>query len=134
MFMEIAKIVSLRSSCERKFVGAIIVRDNRIISMGYAGAPSGQAHCHPELCDLSKPCTRTIHAEMNAIAYAARSGSRTEGATMYTTLSPCVDCAKAIVSAGIQTLWYLEEYRDLSGIDLLRQNMVIAEKPLVKKS
>ncbi len=119
MMMRIALVVAERSTCQRRKVGAVLARDGRIISLGYAGAPAGQPHCSAEICDLSKPCTRTIHAEMNAIAYAARAGVSTEGSTLYCTLSPCIDCAKVIISAGIPRVVYYEHYRATEGMVFL---------------
>lgn len=121
MLMSIAKIVAQRSTCNRLHVGAVIATEGRIISLGYAGAPSGMPHCSPETCNVSLPCNRTLHAEANAIAWAARKGLPTEGATLYATHSPCHDvCAKLIINAGITRVVYDEKYRKTEGIDLLR--------------
>ena len=120
MNMQIAHIVAQRMTCVRLQVGAVIARKGRIISMGYGGAPQGLPHCGPDVCDMTKPCERTIHAEQNAIAFAARFGIETEGATMYCTHSPCLPCAKLIINTGITRLVYAEEYRKTEGIDLLR--------------
>lgn len=118
-----ALITSLRSTCGRKMVGAIIAREGRIISSGYAGPPSGFPHCDKACMIASSAmggCQRTIHAEQNAIAYAARHGISTQGGTLYCTLSPCVSCAKLIATSGIIEVKYIEPYRDSSGIDLLQ--------------
>lgn len=126
MFMEMARLVSLRSTCPRAQVGALIVRDHRVVSMGYNGAPSGLPHCtdvgcyHEEGYRAKSGCERSIHAEANAIAFAAKSGIPTEGATLYCTLSPCVTCANLIINAGIKEVAYGTAYRDPSGIILLR--------------
>lgn len=119
MMFDIAATVARRSTCGRRQVGAVLARDGRIISIGYAGAPAGQPHCSSAICDLSKPCTRTIHAEVNAIAYAARAGVSTENAELFCTLSPCIECAKVIISAGIRSVYYLDRYRDYAGIKLM---------------
>lgn len=118
-----AMVTALRSTCGRKMVGAIIAKEGRVISSGYAGPPAAFPHC-TEACVVASSanggCTRTVHAEQNAIAYAARHGISTEGATLYTTCSPCPNCAKLIINSGIIRVVYLEQYRDTSGIDLLR--------------
>lgn len=121
MLMEMAITASKRSTCMRKHVGAIIAVDGRPVSVGYAGAPAGLPHCLDHGC-LSGPdggCIRTQHAEANAIAFAARKGIATERATLYTTVSPCLACAKLIINAGIKDIWYLERYRKTEGIELL---------------
>lgn len=127
MLMYMAISASHRSTCERKKVGALLAIDGRPISVGYAGAPSGFQHCHEAICDLSQPCTRTIHAETNAIAFAARQGIATEGSTLYCTLAPCLDCAKLIINAGIRRVVYYELYRTSNGLDLLQQAGIPAE-------
>lgn len=121
MLMEMAITASKRSTCSRKHVGAIVAIEGRPISVGYAGAPAGLPHCLEYGC-LAGPdggCIRTQHAEANAIAFAARKGIATEGATLYTTVSPCLACAKLIINAGILVVHYLEQYRKTEGIDLL---------------
>ena len=128
--MEIASIVSQRSTCQRAQVGAIIVKDNRIISTGYGGAPSGMPHCLDEGCLMgnNEGCIRTIHAEVNTIAFAARSGISVKGATMYVTLSPCYNCSKLIINSGIKRVIYKEEYRDTSGVNLLQEAGIEVER------
>jgi dCMP deaminase len=118
-YAEQVRLYQRRSTCLRLQVGAVIVRDGRIISGGYNGAPSGQPHCTPETCGPSHPCTRTIHAEANAIAFAARFGIATDGCGMWCTDSPCLDCAKLLINSGITSLTYLREYRDRAPINLL---------------
>lgn len=120
MYMEIAEVVSKRSTCLRKRVGAIIVMDGRIISSGYNGYPSGLKNCIDlDKCPEGPGCSNVVHAEANAILFAAKYGLSVEGATMYCNLSPCVQCAKMIINSGIKELIYSEDYRDRSGIDLL---------------
>jgi dCMP deaminase len=121
MLMEMALIASKRSTCTRKHVGALIAFNGRPVSIGYAGAPAGLPHCLDHGCVPGPDggCIRTMHAEANTIAFAARKGIATEGATLYTTVSPCLGCAKMIINAGIQQVWYLERYRKLEGINLL---------------
>ena len=121
MFMGVAYQFARRSTCPRKSVGAVLVRDNRIIAHGYNGAPPGQPHCTEVGCDLTPQggCQRALHAELNAITYAAREGVRTHGSTAYITLAPCEYCAKLMVTAGVEQVIYREEYRVTDGIDLL---------------
>jgi dCMP deaminase len=118
-----ALVTSLRSTCGRKSVGAIIAIGGRVVSSGYAGPPSGFDHCTMACKELGalSGCQRTVHAEQNAVAYAARHGISTEGATLYCTDSPCLNCAKQLINTGIIRVCYLRPYRDTSGIDLLIQ-------------
>jgi dCMP deaminase len=130
MFMQMAALVAQRSTCPRAQVGALIVLDRRPISMGYNGAPPYQLHCTQVGCEEpieASPdgtrypgtgCQRAVHAELNAIAWAARHGVKTAGATIYCTHAPCRTCAQAILSAGIVRLVYEHDYR-ASAIDIL---------------
>lgn len=122
-------VTALRSTCGRRMVGAVIALEGRIISTGYAGPPEGFPHCSPQcLCEAQvSGCRRTIHAEQNAIAYAARHGISTKGSTLYCTLSPCESCAKSIISAGITRVVFLEPYRDSSGVNLLNEALIPCE-------
>ena len=128
MLMEIARIVARRSTCNRAQVGAVVAQDGRIVSTGYAGAPSGLPHCSPETCNTNAPCTRTVHAEAGAISYAARSGIRLEGATLYCTHCPCIDCAKLIINTGIKRVIYDQAYRKTEGLELLRTVGIVVEQ------
>ena len=136
MFSRICKVVADRSTCLRSQVGALIVKDGRIVSMGYNGPASGMPTCtqpdefqsllllqgalEPSGRECEGPgCTRSIHAETNAIAFAAKAGVSVEGCTLYCTMSPCINCAKVIVNSGIKEVKYLEEYRDRSGLFFL---------------
>lgn len=132
MFMRIVQVVAERSTCPRKHVGAVLVQDNRIVSIGYNGAPPGMPHCDEVGCGGKHPfietgqpgefplgCTRTIHAELNAVAFAARHGAPTEGGTMYSTCATCANCAALLVSSGIARFVYNEEYRLKEGLELL---------------
>ena len=112
-FMEIARVVSSRATCDRKHVGAVIVRDRIILSTGYNGSVRGLPHCS-ETGHMMEDnhCVATIHAEANAIIQAARNGVAIEGATIYTTASPCWPCFKLITNSGIQRIVYGEFYRD----------------------
>lgn len=112
-FMNIAREVSTRSTCDRKHVGAIIVRDKNILSTGYNGSIRSQPHCDDAGHDMvAGHCVRTVHAEANAILQAARHGVRIDGADIYTTASPCWECFKLIANCGIQRIFYREFYRE----------------------
>ena len=114
MAMEWGKL----SHCTRKQVGALIVRDNMIISDGYNGTPSG----FPNACEDEKGQTNwnELHAEANAILKVAKSTQSAAGATLYLTLSPCKECSKLVLQAGIRRLVYINPYKDQSGVDFLR--------------
>jgi dCMP deaminase len=127
LFLEVAKLFSQRSTCERGQVGTILVVENRIIASGYNGAPPGMKHCTEIGCKVLDPeqgCQRAIHAEANAIAWAARAGAATKNATMYSTHAPCLACAKLIVSAGIWDVCYVHPYRNELGLKLLDKALV----------
>jgi dCMP deaminase len=111
-FMELAKHVSSRSTCPRKNVGAVIVRDRNILSTGYNGSISGQPHCDEagHMMENSH-CVRTIHAEINAIAQAAKNGVSINQADLYVTALPCWQCFKVIANSGIRHVYYAEDYR-----------------------
>ena len=120
--------VAHNATCLRKKVGAVIASEGRIISTGYNGAPSGVAHCNHNNCKHDTPCERTVHAELNAIIFAAKYGISTLGATIYCTTEPCYNCSKTIINAGIKKVVYDEAYRDHSGIDLLKTWGIIVER------
>ncbi|MCK5375529.1 MAG: dCMP deaminase family protein [Acidobacteria bacterium] len=112
-FMNLALQAATRSTCPRKHVGAVIVRDKAILSTGYNGSIRGAAHCTEVGCLMENShCVRTVHAEANALVQAARHGTRLEGSEIYVTASPCFSCFKLIVNAGIRTIHYGEFYRD----------------------
>lgn len=112
-FMNLAVQAATRSTCPRKHVGAVIVRDKSILSTGYNGSIRGAPHCDEAGCLIENGhCVRTVHAEANAIVQAARNGVRLEGAEIYVTASPCFNCFKLIVNAGIRTIYFGEFYRD----------------------
>lgn len=117
--MSIAKVWQKRSTCLRLQVGAIIAIDGRPVVSGYNGAPAGMVHCYSAICGPDKPCTRTIHAEANCVAFAAKHGISIHGGTLYTTDSPCIECAKLLINGGILNVIYEREYRDRKPIDLL---------------
>jgi dCMP deaminase len=112
-FMNIARVVSTRSTCDRKFVGAVIVRDKSILATGYNGSIRGLPHCDEDGHLMEDGhCVRTVHAEANAIVQAARNGVRIDGASVYVTASPCWGCFRLIANAGMVRVYYGEFYRD----------------------
>ena len=114
-----AAVWAKNSYCTRRQVGAILVKDRMIISDGYNGTPSGFENVCEDENGVTKPYV--LHAEANAITKVARSGNSSEGATLYITDSPCMECAKLIIQAGIARVVYRNEYRILDGVDLLRR-------------
>ena len=118
-YMRMAKIWAENSYCKRRQVGAIIVKDKMIISDGYNGTPSGFENICEDESGLTKPYV--LHAEANAITKIARSGNNSDGATLYVTAAPCIECAKLIIQAGIKRVVYSEEYRLKDGIELLQR-------------
>lgn len=120
MYLNIAAEVAKRSSCRRAKVGSIVVKDTQIISEGYNGTPMGWPTNECEDCD-GKTKDVVLHSEANAITKLAKSGQSGEGATIYCTKSPCIDCSKLIVQSGIKKVVYKEEYRDVSGLEFLRK-------------
>ena len=118
-YMRMAQIWSENSYCKRRKVGALLVKDKMIISDGYNGTPSGfENNCEDEN-DMSK--AYVLHAEANAITKIARSNNSSNGATLYVTASPCIECAKLIIQSGIIRVVYGEKYRIMDGVDLLEQ-------------
>ena len=121
-FMKIAFAVSERSTCDRAFVGCVLVLDKRILTTGFNGSPAGQPHCD-EVGHLlvEGHCVRTIHAEQNAIIQAALHGVSTRGCTCYVTHFPCINCTKALINAGIHRLVYAVAYRmDENALEFLK--------------
>jgi dCMP deaminase len=133
-YMKTAKLFAELSSAKRKKVGAIIVKDDRIISIGYNGMPTDwDNNCEDEVVDYfsdripittlkTKP--EVLHAELNAIGKLARSNESGEGATMFVTCAPCMDCAKMIYASGIKEVFYAEDYRDQSGLEFLMRCII----------
>jgi dCMP deaminase len=121
-FMNIAHQAATRSTCDRKRVGAVIVRDRTILSTGYNGSIRGMPHCD-EVGHLMENdhCVGTVHAEANAIIQAAKNGVRIDGAELYTTASPCWSCFKLLANAGIRKVYFGEFYRDRRSIEVARQ-------------
>lgn len=114
-----ALIWAENSYCTRRKVGALVVKDNMIISDGYNGTPTGFENVCEDDNNVSKPYV--LHAEANAITKLARSANSSEGATLYVTASPCIECAKLIIQSGIRRVIYTEKYRLTDGIDLLER-------------
>ena len=130
-FLEIAKVVAKRSTCDRANVGAVIAKNKVILSTGYNGAPRGLPHCDDvghEIIDGH--CIRTIHAEANAIAQAARNGASIESATIYLTISPCYDCFKMMINSGIKEVIYKDFY--MSRYGLSKAVLALSKKAGVK--
>jgi len=112
-FMNIAEVVASRSTCPRKFVGSVIVRDKTILSTGYNGSIRGLPHCTDVGCMMENGhCVATVHAEANAVVQAAKNGVTIAGASIYVTASPCWNCFKIIANAGITRIVYGQFYRD----------------------
>ena len=118
-YIRMASIWSENSYCQRRKVGALIVKDKMIISDGYNGTPSGFENVCEDDNNVTKPYV--LHAEANAITKIARSNNSSDGATMYVTASPCIECAKLIIQAGIKRVVYAEKYRLEDGIELLKR-------------
>lgn len=146
-YLEIALLAAQQSYCKRSQVGAVIVNDNNILSFGYNGTPSGFCNNCEEInpdANLDnlpmgttyaeqfaigyRTRTEVLHAESNAILKCAKSGRPTAGATLYLTISPCVECCKLIIQSGIKTVIYRNEYRDITGLSLLERAGVVVEK------
>ncbi len=123
IFMELAVNLAKRSHCIKRHVGAVLVKDTRIISIGYNGPPAGTHNCDEEFgetgCarDSKGSCSLAIHAEQNAILYAVKNLSRVDGASLYVTLSPCLSCARIIYSTGIKEVVYLKSYAEYKGLE-----------------
>lgn len=128
-FMSIARMVSTRSTCPRKSVGAVIVRDHTILSTGYNGSIRGLAHCSEEGCMMEDDhCVATIHAEANAIIQAARNGVMLNGAECYVTASPCWSYFKMLANTGIGRIVYGEFYRDERVFDVAAKLGILMEE------
>jgi len=129
VFMLVALQIGELGTCDRKQVGAVITRNGRAISWGYNGAPPGMPHCSENNhgyynefpSDVVLGCKNATHAEANALAFAAREGISTDGATLYVTVSPCEVCSRLLIAAGIRRVVWGEAYRDPSGIALLQR-------------
>ena len=129
-FMRIARVVASRSTCLRRQVGAVLVRDKRLLTTGYNGAPTGLPHCEEVGCLREKQqipsgerheLCRGLHAEMNAILQAAIHGVQVAGATLYCTASPCALCAKMLINVGVARIYTDGDYPDELAVELLRE-------------
>jgi dCMP deaminase len=124
IFMDLATQLAQRSHCVRAQVGAVLVNDTRIISIGYNGPPAGTHNCDDEFGEAGCPkdskgsCSLALHAEQNAILYATKNGANVEGSTLYVTLSPCIACARVIFSMKIKKVFYLNSYAEYKGLAL----------------
>ncbi len=137
-FMTITQQVAERSTCNRAKVGAVIVRDRNILATGYNGAPAGMPHCTEAGCliyesktpygEVEQNCFRTIHAEINAIAQAAKNGSNIKDSSIYVTHTPCIHCIKVLVNTGIKTVYYESPYKLDTLEEILRNTRVHMEK------
>jgi len=141
-FMSVAHLISRRATCTRGHIGAVIVKDHSILSTGYNGAPAGLPHCNDSNCRIYRSthpdgtveenCVNTIHAEINAIAQAAKHGVAIKDSEIYITASPCIHCLKVLINVGIKTIYYdkpykienIDELLRLSGIRLVQVNML----------
>lgn len=145
IFMHLASDLATRSHCVRAQVGAVLTKDTRIVSIGYNGPPAGTHNCDEEWpesgCarDSKGSCSLALHAEQNAILYAIKNGSKLEGATLYVTLSPCIACARLILSSGIIKVYYKDSYAAYKGlasdegVDFLRKfGVVVAHHSLAE--
>ena len=143
IFMNLATDLAKRSHCVKAQVGAVLAKDTRIISIGYNGPPSGTHNCDEEWPEAGCPrdargsCSLALLAEENAILFAVKNGANLDGATLYTTLSPCLPCARLIFSAGVKHVYYLNSYAEYKGlpsdegVDFLNRFGVVAEKFVV---
>ena len=129
-FMAQSHLLSLRSTCSRLSVGATIVKDKRIVSGGYNGSIKGDEHCIDVGCEVVEGhCVRTIHAEINAILQCSKFGVGTEGATIYVTHFPCLNCTRSIIQAGIKEICYANDYRNNEyARELLEKSGVVVRK------
>ena len=125
-YLEMAAIWAKNYYCKRRQVGALIVKDRMIISDGYNGTPAGFENICEDENGVTKPYV--LHAEANAISKVAKSGNSSEGSTLYVTASPCLECSKLIIQAGIKRVVYRDEYRLTDGIDLLKRAGIEVEK------
>ena len=124
-YLRMARVWAENSYCKRRRVGALVVKEKMIISDGYNGTPSGFENVCEDENGITKPYV--LHAEANAITKLARSGNNSDGSTLYVTASPCIECAKLIIQAGIKRVVYGEKYRLTEGIDLLRRANIEVE-------
>lgn len=140
IYMDLARNLALKSHCVKMKVGAVLTKDTRIVSLGYNGPPAGTHNCDQEWPEHGCPrdskgsCSLALHAEQNAILYAAKNNIALEGCTLYITLSPCIACARIIFTTGIKKVFYLNSYAEFKklasdeGVDFLRKFGVSVEQ------
>ncbi len=122
IYMELAENLAKRSHCVKAHVGAVLTKDTRIVSLGYNGPPAGTHNCDEEFpkdgCprDSKGSCSLALHAEQNAILYAAKNNVSVEGSTLYVTMAPCISCARVIYTIGIKKVFYLHSYAEYKGL------------------
>ena len=126
IYMQMAREMSTASKANRKQVGAILVTNNGVLLPGYNGTPAGWPNKCEDVNNVTIPSV--IHAELNCVLKAAKEGVSVIGSTIYVTLSPCVSCASMLAQAGVKRIVYDEEYRDMSGVNLLLQNGTLVER------
>lgn len=130
LLMATARVWAARGTCSRAKVGVVISRGGRILVQGYNGTPKGLPHCEH---GSDEPCTLAVHAEANAIAYAAKVGVSLGGSEMHSTRVPCTNCAMLIINAGITRVMFRENHRDMGGLALLRQASIdVARDDMIK--
>lgn len=111
-FLQLCDLVATRATCQRLKVGSVLVKERKVISTGYCGAPKGTPDCFEEGCYMvDSHCIRTIHAEINAVVQAAYNGTSTAGSTVYVNTLPCYNCAKVLINAGVMRMVYRRDYR-----------------------
>ncbi|HAZ37673.1 MAG TPA: cytidine deaminase [Clostridiaceae bacterium] len=132
-FMEIAEVIKKRSTCIRRQVGAVIVKDNRILTTGYNGVPPKMQHCTEAGCLREKlkvpsgqrhELCRALHAEQNAVIQAAKNGIAIDGSTIYITTQPCIICAKILIASGIKKIVYNGEYPDELSMEMIKESKI----------
>src|SRR3990167_151041 len=138
LYLDLAQVVSRYATCHKLSVGCVLVKDERVLSLGYNGAPRGHPHCTEVGCDLVSvdgrdSCKRSVHAEANALLNAAYVGASTKGAILYTTHSPCFDCAKLLLNAGVKELVFLTIYQDPRTWQLWTQPNTHPECPVFQQ-
>ena len=144
MYNDILDIIERRSTCIRVKVAAILVKDDRIVSTGWNGVPAGHVHCEDIWKDIPEEEMKTghhaystaneLHAEQNCLAYAAKHGIATNGATMYLSISCCMQCSKLIIAAGIAEVYYKQKYdRETAGLDLMKTSGIFVSQIIINQ-
>lgn len=128
LHIQTARLYGLRGTCARLQVGAVAVRDGRIIATGYNGPLAGEPHCTGEHCNVGKPCTRSVHAEANLITFCAKEGISLKEADLYITHSPCEKCVELIIASGFKKVYFADYFRTTEGLERLLENNVDIEQ------